>query len=197
MPHRRNANTARLRGVGRRSVLAGMAGALLVPRALAQAPAAPAIVPPEGARPLLPCGVSSGDVTATRAMIWSKADRPARMFVEVASDESFRRARRLTGPTALEDSDFTARLDLSGLPPGETVFYRVSFQDLGDPKTMSAPVAGRLRTAPARSQTITFAFSGDEAGQGWGINPDLGGYRIYESMRRAKPPALRSRPDSC
>ena len=27
---------------------------------------------------------------------------------------------------------------------------------------------------------ITFAFSGDEAGQGWGINPEWGGYRVYE-----------------
>jgi alkaline phosphatase D len=94
---------------------------------------------------------------------------------------------RLVGPAALEDSDFTARLDLAGLPPGETVIYRATFQDLGDLKTLSAPVTGRFRTAPARRQVITFAFCGDEAGQGWGINPDIGGYRIYESMHRANP----------
>ncbi|MCB1742960.1 MAG: alkaline phosphatase D family protein, partial [Gammaproteobacteria bacterium] len=28
---------------------------------------------------------------------------------------------------------------------------------------------------------------GDTAGQGWGINPDFGGMRIYESMRQARP----------
>ena len=30
-------------------------------------------------------------------------------------------------------------------------------------------------------------WSGDTAGQGWGINPDLGGMTIYEAMRRLAP----------
>jgi alkaline phosphatase D len=34
---------------------------------------------------------------------------------------------------------------------------------------------------------VTFAFSGDEAGQGWGINPEWGGMKLYEVMRRASP----------
>ena len=174
-PHRR---------FSRRHVLAGTAGTLFAGPAFL---AAPAIVAAESARPTLPCGAMSGDITDRRAVIWSKADRPARMMVEVAADESFRQARRFVGPAALEDSDFTVRLDVGELPSGETLFYRVSFQDLADLRTVSAPVTGRFRTGPARKQTITFAFSGDEAGQGWGINPDLGGYRIYESMRRAKP----------
>jgi alkaline phosphatase D len=187
MARRRNRGNAPSLALGRRTVLSGIAGALLVPRAFAQSPAAPAIVPSEKGRPLLPCGIASGDVTAHRAIIWSKTDRPARMVVELADDESFRRARRITGPTALEDSDFTARLDVDGLTPGETVFYRVSFQDLADLGSVSAPLTGRFRAAPDRAQDISFAFSGDEAGQGWGINPEIGGYRIYESMRRAKP----------
>ncbi|HXY98890.1 MAG TPA: alkaline phosphatase D family protein [Stellaceae bacterium] len=175
------------RRLGRRAFLAGAAGSLVLPRAFAETPAAPAIVTSEKVRPGLPCGVMSGDVTDSRAVIWSKTDRPARMLVEVAATESFADARRVAGPAALEDSDFTARLDLGGLPPGETLFYRVVFQDLGDLKTLSAPATGRLRTAPLWRQTVTFAFSGDEAGQGWGINPDIGGYRIYEAMRRANP----------
>ena len=176
------------RRLSRRAFIAGTAaGTLTLPRALAQAPAAPAIVTAEKMRPQLPCGVMSGDVGDRRAVIWAKADRPARMVVDVASDEGFTKVRRITGPAALEDSDFTARLDLDGLPRGETLFYRVTFQDLGDLKSMSAPVLGRLRTAPERRRNITFAFSGDEAGQGWGINPDIGGYRLYESMRRLQP----------
>lgn len=177
-------NLARRPGLARRALLAGAAGSLVLPRAFA---AAPAIVTSERARPSLPCGVMSGDVTDSRAVIWSKTDRPARMLLEIASNERFADARRLTGPAALEDSDFTARIDLGDLPPGETLFYRVTFQDLGDLKTLSAPVTGRLRTAPRTRQTITFAFSGDEAGQGWGINPDIGGYRLYEAMRRTNP----------
>ncbi len=52
---------------------------------------------------------------------------------------------------------------------------------------MSAPVNGRFRTAPAGRRTVSFCFSGDEAGQGWGINTDLGGMKLYEVMRRRSP----------
>jgi alkaline phosphatase D len=63
----------------------------------------------------------------------------------------------------------------------------VTFQDLADLKTVSAPAAGRLRIPGGDKRTITFAYSGDEAGQGWGINPEWGGYRLYEAMRRHSP----------
>ena len=96
-------------------------------------------------------------------------------------------ARRIVGPAALEASDFTARLDLSGLAPGQTHFYRVQFQDLADPKVYSARQIGRFRTPSQKPRDLVFAFSGDEAGQGWGINEAWGGYRIYEAMRRFEP----------
>ena len=48
-------------------------------------------------------------------------------------------------------------------------------------------MTGRFGTAPAGRRTVTFAFSGDEAGQGWGINTAWGGMKMYETMRRASP----------
>jgi alkaline phosphatase D len=63
----------------------------------------------------------------------------------------------------------------------------VIFQDLADPKILSAPAIGRFRTPPAGRRTITFVWSADEAGQGWGINTAWGGMRLYEVMRRASP----------
>ena len=36
----------------------------------------------------------------------------------------------------------------------------------------------------ASTNVLVVAFSGDEAGQGWGINEAWGGYRVYEAMRR-------------
>jgi alkaline phosphatase D len=135
----------------------------------------------------MPYGVMSGDVSGNRAMVWSRADRPARMIVDVATTESMANARRVVGPAALEASDFTARLDLGGLAPGQTHFYRVQFQDLADTNTYSEPLVGRFRTPAARARDVVFAFSGDEAGQGWGINEAWGGYRVYEAMRRFNP----------
>src|SRR5262245_51575578 len=147
--------------------------------ALAQG-TAPALITSDSVRPDIPYGVASGDITSHTAMIWSRTNRPSRMLVEYDTTDSFKQARLVQGPAALAVSDFTARVELTDLPTGQEVFYRVTFQDLADPKTLSAPVVGHLRTAPAQRRDITFAWGGDTAGQGWGINPEWGGMRIYE-----------------
>jgi alkaline phosphatase D len=146
---------------------------------------APAIVRSD--RPSLPCGVAAGDAGGGRAVIWSRCDRAARMFVEFSTTERFRDPRRVRGPAALESSDFTSRTLLTGLPPGQRIFYRVRYQDLSDLRTWSDPAAGSFTTPSAAPRDITLAWSADTVGQGWGINPDFGGLRLYETMRRAQP----------
>jgi alkaline phosphatase D len=134
--------------------------------------------------------VAAGDVTGDRALVWSRADRPARMFVEYSTTERFADVRRVPGPAALESTDLTARTVLTGLPGGQRIFYRVLFQDLADPRSWSDPVAGSFQTPDAAGQPtrdVTIAFSADTVGQGWGINPEWGGLRLYETMRRAEP----------
>jgi len=84
---------------------------------------APAVVTPDRMRPGMPYGVQSGDVTGERAIVWSRTDRPARFMVEWATNDALRDARRVVGPAALADSDFTARVDLTGLPAGQQIFY--------------------------------------------------------------------------
>jgi alkaline phosphatase D len=179
------------RWVSRRSFLyntAAAGGSLIavatpLGRAFAQAPA---IVTADSRRIAVPYGVQAGDLSDGRAIVWSRADRPARMIVDVSTSESFRNARRISGPLALEDTDYTAHLDLSDLPSAQRVFYRVSFQDLSDLKSVSEPVTGQFRTASSGG-AVRFVWSGDTVGQGYGINPDLGGMKIYESMRRTEP----------
>jgi len=146
-----------------------------------------------------PFGVQAGDVLADRAVIWSAADRPARMWVEVADNAEFIDAVRLRGPAALPETGLTAKLDLTGLRPNARIHYRVIFEDLRETAHASAPLVGSLLTpdaptvpaigAPGRSRRrdIRFVWSGDVAGQGWGINPDFGGMRIFETMRRLRP----------
>ena len=136
---------------------------------------APGVITRDAMRPQVPYGVMSGDVTRDRAIVWSKTDRPSRLVVEYAFDEAMTKPRRIVGPAAMESTDYTARADLMGLPAGRQVFYRVMFQDLSNPGVYSEPLIGRLSTPPARKRAITFAFSGDEAGQGWGINEAWGG----------------------
>ena len=141
----------------------------------------------DAAGPQMPGGVQVGDVTPTRAMIWSATDRPARMLVEIARDERFSSSRLIEGPVALQDSQFTAKLDLGGLAAGEPVFYRVWFDDLARPGLRSTPVTGQFRAAPAAARPLTFCWSGDVVGQGWGLNPEFGGMRLYETMARHTP----------
>ncbi|MEM9489066.1 MAG: alkaline phosphatase D family protein, partial [Myxococcota bacterium] len=153
-------------------------------------PTAPAVITADGMRPAVPYGVQSGEVAADRAVLWSASDRPARMLVEWSTSERFADARRIIGPSALGDSGFASKLLLSGLPADQVIFYRVRFQDLGNLKTLSEPVVGRLRTAPApvsERRSVRLLWSGDTAGQGWGINPEWGGMRIYQAMRERRP----------
>jgi alkaline phosphatase D len=148
---------------------------------------APAIVSAPGAKPSAPLGLAAGDAGAGRAIIWSRADRPSRMFVEYATTERFLDARRVRGPAALETSDFTCRTVLTELPPGQRVFYRVLFQDLSDLRTWSDPVAGSFTTPASTPRDLTLAWSADTVGQGWGRNPEWGGLRLYDTIRRAQP----------
>lgn len=178
--------------MNRRTFLTRAASAgngLILTQLLAESslPAAPAIITADTARPQIPFGVQSGDISGNRAIVWSRSDRPARMMVEYATTESFRNAQRVTGPVALEPTDFTARTDLGELPAGQRIFYRVSFQSLENNKVFSAPVTGSFSTAPTSRRNILFTWGGDVCGQGWGINPDFGGMKIYETMRRSQP----------
>jgi alkaline phosphatase D len=137
-------------------------------------------------RPVLTHGVQSGDVTTDGALVWTRADRPSRMFVEVATDPSFRRSYRVRGPVLTPDTDGTGKLRLRGLPPGCDVHYRVTAEDL-DGRTRSEPLTGTFRTAPIGNANVRFAWSGDVAGQGWGINPDIGGMTGFAAVAAREP----------
>ncbi|MET9483916.1 alkaline phosphatase D family protein [Streptomyces sp. NPDC006638] len=174
---------------GRRGVLRGTlaaSAALALPTAGLVAGAAPAQA--RSGRPRAAWGVQMGDVTSSSGLAWVRSDRPARMIVETSATESFRRARTWHGPLLGPGSDFTGTVPLRGLPAGEQVHYRVTLADPDDYRRTGEPVYGTFRTAPAkRRQGVRFLWSGDIAGQGWGINPDIGGYRAYDEMRRLDP----------
>ncbi len=138
-------------------------------------------------RPLITHGVQSGDVAADGGVIWSRADRPSQMMVEVATTESFKDSRKLPPISALPESDFTAKMLVEDLPGGQDIFYRVSFRDLSHSEVVSEPVTGRFRTAPSDRRDVSFVWGGDVAGQGFGINADDGGMFSFSAMRKHRP----------
>ncbi|WP_409485385.1 alkaline phosphatase D family protein [Arsenicicoccus dermatophilus] len=172
--------------VSRRSLLTGaLGGAGLVALGQSTASGAPALLRPRG---VLPSGVQSGDVTSRSAMIWSRSDRPGRMVVRVTSGGRRGSWRELAGPWATPRSDLTAKLELTGLAPGRDYEYRVQFEDLDGHRGDVG--VGHFSTAPVHDAPQSFVWTGDTAGQGWGINPDLGGMVAYRAMHQLRPDFL-------
>ena len=166
--------------LGRRRVMQAVGAGLLLPGL------APAVIASVKDRPQLTDGVQSGDLLGDRAMVWSRSDRPARMVVEWDTRSLFSNPRRFVSPLADARTDFTARVELTGLPADQAIFYRVHFED-AQSGVASEPWFGHLRSVPQARRDIRFVWSGDTVGQGFGINPDIGGMRIYEAMRLRLP----------
>jgi alkaline phosphatase D len=133
-------------------------------------------------RPWIAGGLASGDVSTDSAVVWARADRPARMRVECSTVESFKTIIRVASSEALPESDFTSKVLLDGLPPGQNIFYRVRFEDLALSGISGETQIGHFRTAPTDQSSISFVWSGDTAGQGWGIDASRGGMRTYSTM---------------
>ena len=138
-------------------------------------------------RPAISHGLQSGDVSLSSGVVWARADRPARMQVEFATTDSFRDIRHAVFVDALPETDLTAKALIDGLPAGQEIFYRIRFQDHAEPTIVGEPRVGRFRTAPADRRSVSFVWSGDTAGQGWGIDEARGGMRTYATMRSNRP----------
>jgi alkaline phosphatase D len=138
-------------------------------------------------RPHIAGGLASGDVSAGSAVVWARADRAARMQLEYSTLESFKTIIGIASTEALPERDFTSKVLLEGLPPGQDIFYRIRFEDIGDAGIAGETQVGHFRTAPREQGSISFVWSGDTAGQGWGIDPSRGGMRTYRTMLENSP----------
>lgn len=138
-------------------------------------------------RPVITHGLQSGDVDANSGMIWARTDRPAKMLVEIDTTGAFETPTRLAPIDALPDTDFAVKRLLENLPSDQEIFYRVAFADLNDVNALSEPMTGKFRTAPGSRRNVKFAWSGDTAGQGWGIDADRGGMTTYATMAKHQP----------
>jgi alkaline phosphatase D len=138
-------------------------------------------------RPVISHGIQSGDVSVDSGVVWARADRAARMLVEAATTESFSTVCRAVFVDALPETDYTAKAVLEDLPAGQEILYRIRFENHASPKIVSEPLIGRFRTAPNDRRSISFVWSGDTMGCGWGIDEDRGGMRTYAAMLDVQP----------
>ncbi len=102
-------------------------------------------------------GVASGDPLADRVILWTRISWPERsepvsVRWQVARDPGLREEVASGRAEASAASDFTVKVDASGLEPGKTWFYR--FEAAGH----TSPL-GRTRTLPAGSpERVRLAF---------------------------------------
>lgn len=149
----------------------------------------------------LPSGIATGDVTADSGVLWSRASGPGRLVASLlAVDDdgsplrggrAFRRVLR--GTKASEATDFTSKINARDLPAGTRFALTMHFED---PEGHAGETArGSFSTAPGTGGIMSgstprrqsFVWTGDTAGQGWGINEETGGMRGYAAMHATKP----------
>ncbi|WP_104117677.1 alkaline phosphatase [Arthrobacter sp. B1805] len=204
-------------GVSRRAIVRGSVLAAALASVPAAATAAPARFPAGVAlvrnRLTLPSGIATGDVTSNSAVLWSRTSGAGQMtaILRAIDDggEILRGRgafeRTLRGPRATQASDFTAKIHADKLPSNTRFALEISFEDDGG--GVGETVQGSFRTAPdagtyngkgragekgkgsdlPTSSAQSFVWTGDTAGQGWGINEEIGGMRGYRAMHQTRP----------
>ncbi len=138
-------------------------------------------------RPTIVNGLQSGDTTADSGMVWARVSQPSRVRVEFSTTDTFKNILGSVFADALPESDLTMKLGMEGLPSGQDIFYRVTPQNHADPSVLGEQMVGHFRTAPSDNRDVTFIWSGDMAGQGWGIDEDRGGMKLYAAMLKHRP----------
>jgi len=153
--------------------------------------AAPVLVKASSDIPKLEYGVASGSITHNSAALWTRADRPVKMHIDLDTDPSFKKPRKYLGMWGLPENDYNVKAHIQGLTPNTSWFYKVRCESLENTNTFSAPLTGQFKTAPVSAeQDIRFCWSGDTAGQGFGIDPNFGGMLTYKSMLAQEPDFL-------
>src|SRR3972149_3130644 len=118
-----------------------------------------------------PQGVAAGDVAARAAVVWTRADAPAPVWVESAATPGFTGARTTTPFYTNPEHDYTANVELTGLDPGQRYYYRFA--------TGSArSVSGTFVMPPAgdREDPVTLIWGADTA-------EDYKPFRVFRGMR--------------
>jgi phosphodiesterase/alkaline phosphatase D-like protein len=118
-----------------------------------------------------PDGVASGDVTSSRAILWTRVaglSTPEQIKVTGWTNSSLSGPKAFKGkfkPTAVRD--WTVKIDVTGLQPGTQYWYQFSKDvDVSDTGTFKTP------PAPNSPSDVKFTWTGDSDGfKVGGVNP--------------------------
>ncbi|WP_270238476.1 alkaline phosphatase D family protein [Kocuria marina] len=147
----------------------------------------------------LPSGVASGDVTSASAVLWARSSGAGRLHAVLratAADGTVLRGRHATrlhlvSGWAHPGTDHTAKILARKLPAGTRFDATCRFEDSSG--RMGERLTGSFTTALGRVDRRgecapqSFVWTADTAGQGYGINLEIGGMRGYAAMHATRP----------
>jgi alkaline phosphatase D len=141
-------------------------------------------------------GIAAGDVSATSAVIWSRASGAAQMVVEYSAlGAPAWPAQRRVGAAVEAGSDFTGKIVLDGLTPDTRYLYRVRFVRSDGSDALSE--TGQFKTPPTDTvaRPVSLVWWGDVGGQGYCRDPEHG-YALFTQMARLAPDVALANGDS-
>jgi len=127
-------------------------------------------------------GMQIGEVSGDSAIVWARLPYACDVAVAWSSQGPEGPWNRLAAPQALDVTDFTTRARLTRLPPDSTIHVSVVALALEAAHAAQWVRSSVFRSAPAGLRAVKFAWSADVNGQGFGINPQAGGMRIFKTM---------------
>jgi len=138
--------------------------------------------PPSLGSAAFPLGVAAGEVTSSRAILWTRTQAPRPVVIEVAPVRDFSRGVLRKDAQASADRDNTVKVRFDQLQPRVRYFYRFR-------SGTSVSETGTFLTAPPRTQAVdvAFAYSGDSDGTRVGQAPAHGPFAILDQVRRENP----------
>lgn len=133
------------------------------------------------AQPAVTHGPASGDPLPDTISIWVRASGPALASVVYGTDPGLASPAETPAVTVGSTTDYTARIDITGLAPWTVWHYRVRLRDPVNPQVFSLSNPGRFRTAPppGAAQDLTVAFTADLGA--------LAGYTLFTPMAAENP----------
>ena len=134
--------------------------------------------------PRLTHGIGTGDVSATTAVVWARADRAARMTVRYTPAVGVGVSRTVSAQGAVA-TNLAAQVTLTDLEPDTRYRYEVWFENtVGRSETD----VGTFRTAPAADTRapVSFIWAGDLGGHAYCRQVD-DGYGIFRPMGTLRP----------
>lgn len=146
-----------MNSITRRHFLAGASASVLAAAAHSQNL-------PNQASQLFAHGVASGDPTHNSVIIWTRLSvfSAAQVQWQVALDKTFTHIVKSGAKLARADSDFTVKVDVTGLKPGQTYFYRFGFENVyssvGRTRTLSESGLDQLSFAIVSCSNFPFGY---------------------------------------